>query len=68
MFNSSIKLTLILYKWNPGPLNLLIIHIKTCFSSPEVTAFFTFRLVFSQIENGKKAQNKTEYLSTSLNS
>ena len=60
------KLTLILYKWSPGPLNLLIIQIKTCFPSPEVTVFFLFGLGLSQTENGKK--NEAQYPSNSFDS
>ena len=62
MFNSSIKLTLIMYKWNPDPVNLLIVQIKTCFPSPELTVFFILRLGFSQTENGKKAQSAKQSL------
>ena len=62
MFNSSIKLTLILYKWNPGPLNLLIVQIKTCFPSPEVTVFLYFALGFLKQKMARKptAQNKAK--------
>ena len=49
-------------KWNPGPLNLLIIQIKTSLPSPEVTVFFIFHLEFSQRENGKKAQSPNQNL------
>ena len=54
----------ILYKWTPGPLNLLIVQIKTCFPSPEVTVFFILCLGFSQTENGKKAQSTKQSLTS----
>ena len=48
------KLTLTLYKWNPGPLNLLINQIKTCFPAHEVTLFFYFALGFLKQKMARK--------------
>ena len=53
-----------MYKWNPDPVNLLIVQIKTCFRSPELTVFFILRLGFSQTENGKKAQSPKQSLTS----